>query len=481
MGIIKAICISLLILLIFTAGKCGNKSQTVTQSDNDKPFIYQGLSDEQLLDTLQYYTFQYFWDGAEPNSGMARERIHLSGLYPNNDEHVITTGGSGFGLMAILVGIERGFISRKQGLIRVEKIAEFLENADRFHGAWPHWMDGKTGKVVPFGKKDDGGDLVETSFLAQGLICVQEYFKNGIEREKLLSEKIETLWQGIEYSWYEKDASEVLYWHWSPNYDWEMNFPLKGYNECLITYIIGAATPYNTINPNSYHKGWAREGDIVKSQSNYGYTLDVKHNGNPSAGGPLFWAHYSYLGFNPKITSDQYANYWDINVAHTLTNRTYCIQNPKQYKGYSEDLWGLTASYSIQGYGTWEANGGRDKDDLEANELHMGYAAHNPDKDYGIISPTAALSSFPYAPDECMKVAKHIYFELGNKAFGKYGPYDAFSIEEDWFPKTYLAIDQGPIVCMIENYRSNLLWNLFMGNTNVKKGLERLEISVNKK
>ena len=473
---LKTILISFVVLIIACSS---NHVEDMPQNedDNNGPNIHQGLSDNMLLDTIQYYTFQYFWDGAEPNSGLAPERIHLSGIYPQNDKHVVTTGGSGFGIMAILVGIERGFISREQGLNRFEKIASFLENADRFHGAWPHWMDGRTGKVVPLGQKDNGGDLVETSFLAQGLICVQEYFKDGTESERQLSQRIKNLWEGIEFSWYERDGSDRLYWHWSPNYGWDMNFALEGYNECLITYITGAASPQYSIKPDSYHKGWARSGDIVKPSSKYGYTLDLKHNGNQSAGGPLFWAHYSYLGFNPMISSDRYANYRNINVAHTMMNRAYCIQNPKKYEGYGEDLWGLTASYSIKGYRQWEESGGRNRNDLNADETYMGYMAHSPSDDYGIISPTAALSSFPYAPEECMKVAKTIYFELGEKAFGQYGPFDAFSVEQDWFPQTYLAIDQGPIVCMIENYRSGLLWKLFMGCPEVQEGLNKLDFT----
>jgi hypothetical protein len=471
-----------ILLSIFILLPSCNKNQKIKTADNettkDGPTIYQGLSDEMLLDTIQYYTFQYFWDGAEEKSGLACERIHLSGIYPLNDETVVTTGGSGFGIMAILVGIERGFISRLDGLERFEKIADFLETADRFHGAWPHWLEGTSGKIVPFEEKDNGGDLVETSFLAQGLICVQEYFKDGSEREKILSEKVKELWQGIEFDWYQKDKSNVLYWHWSPDYEWEMNFPIQAYNECLITYIMGASSPDYSIEAESYHKGWAKNGDIVATTLNFGQTLTIVHNGNHSAGGPLFWAHYSYLGFNPKISSDQYANYWDINVAHTFMNRGYCIANPEKYEAYGKDLWGLTASYSIKGYQDWLDGGGRERNDLVASEIYMGYAAHNPDKDYGIIAPTAALSSFPYAPEECMKVAKNIYFNLGDKAFGKYGPYDAFSVEEDWFPQTYLAVDQGPIVCMIENYRTGLLWDLFMNCPEIIKGLNKLDFTI---
>ncbi|WP_448518859.1 glucoamylase family protein [Rhodoflexus sp.] len=412
------------------------------------------ISDDSLLNLVQYHTFQYFWDGAEPKSGLARERYHVDGNYPENDKHIVTSGGSGFGVMAILVGIERGFITREQGLERLEKIVSFLENADTFHGAWPHWWNGETGKVKPFSTKDDGGDLVETSFMLQGLLTVRQYFQQGNNREKELAARIDALWRAVDFNWY-RNGQDVLYWHWSPNHGWIMNFAIEGYNECLITYVLAAASPTHGVPAEVYHKGWARDGGIRQQPENqvFGRHLALRHNGAEKFGGPLFWAHYSFLGLDPRGLKDQYADYWEHNTNHTMINYEWCVANKLQHKGYGPHNWGLTASYSVE-----------------------GYAAHAPgeEHDLGVISPTAAISSIPYAPDKAIAAMRYWYDSLGEKVFGKYGFYDAFSEEADWFPQRYLAIDQGPIVVMIENYRSGLLWNLFMSAPEVKEGLRKL-------
>ncbi|WP_462319575.1 glucoamylase family protein, partial [Marinilabilia sp.] len=266
------------------------------------------ISDDSLLTLVQYRTFQYFWEGAEPNSGLARERLHLDGDYPQGDKNIVTTGGSGFGLMAILVGIERGFITREEALQRFEKIVGFLETADRFHGAWPHWLNGETGKVKPFSKYDDGGDLVETAFLVQGLLAVKQYFKDGNEVEEQLAERIDQLWRGVDWNWYTRGGENILYWHWSPNYDWKMDFGVTGYNECMVMYILAASSPTHPISPDVYHKGWAMNGEISEEYTTFGHTLPLKHHVDPQKGGPLFWAHYSWLGLDPRGLSDQYGN-----------------------------------------------------------------------------------------------------------------------------------------------------------------------------
>lgn len=414
------------------------------------------ISDDSLMTLVQYRTFQYFWEGAEPTSGMARERIHIDGDYPQNDQNVVTTGGSGFGLMAILVGIERGFITRDEGLKRLDKIVDYLGQADRFHGIWSHWIEGETGKVKPFGRDDDGGDLVESAFLAQGLLTVRQYFQNDHPSEKLLVEKINQLWEEMEWSWYINKEDNVLLWHWSPSIGFQKNHPIKGYDETLITYILAASSPNYPIPADVYHDGWARKGEIVFNAEPYGHLLELRHNGAEELGGPLFWAHYSYLGLDPRGLKDRFADYWRQNVNHTLANRAWCIENPLGFAGYGEKSWGLTASYSVN-----------------------GYAAHAPgeNKDKGVISPTAALSSFPYTPEYSMEAMRFWFENYGDKLFGPYGFYDAFSEEEDWFPQRYLAIDQGPIVVMIENYRSGLLWDLFMSAPEVKRGLVKLGFS----
>ncbi len=407
---------------------------TKKQIDIDSVATESRISDDSLMTLVQYKTFQYFWEGAEPTSGLARERYHIDGEYPQNDQNVVTSGGGGFGVMAILVGIERGFITREQGLERLEKIVGFLETADSFKGVWPHWWNGETGKVKPFSAKDDGGDLVETSFMLQGLLTVRQYFEGGTDQEKDLAERIDNLWKAVDFDWY-RNEKNTLYWHWSPNYAWDMNFSVTGYNECLIMYVLAASSPTNGISSEVYHEGWAKSGAIKNDPTHeqYGYHLALRHNSAEQYGGPLFWAHYSYLGLDPRGLEDRYANYWEHNLNHTLINRAWVVENPLDYEGYGPESWGLTASYSVQ-----------------------GYAGHAPGEknDRGVISPTAALSSIPYTPEYSLQAMRNWYENLDDKVFGEYGFYDAFSESENWFPQRYLAIDQGPIVVMIENHRS---------------------------
>ena len=411
------------------------------------------LTDDELMDEVQKQTFNYFWTYANSNSGMARERYLPSD--PSFDENIVTTGGSGFGLMAIVAAISRGYITKAQGIERLNKIANFLATANRFHGAWPHWLNGTTGNVIPFGTKDNGGDLVETSFLVAGMITVREYFKNGTSDEIALAQKFDVLWKGVDWQWYTNNQNK-LYWHWSPNYLWQMNFPLEGYNECLITYVLAASSPTHPIASAAYHQGWARSGAIVSAKTKYNLPLILKHNGAEEFGGPLFWAHYSYLGLDPNQLTDAYANYWDLNVNHSKINYLYCVANPKGFKGYGANYWGLTASYSRN------------------NDGSIGYDAHMPSNDKGIISPTAAISSIVYTPVESKALMRNLYENFKSQTWGVAGFYDAHSQQYNWVAPNYLAIDQGPEMVMLENYRTGLLWRLFMNAPEVKQGLLNL-------
>jgi hypothetical protein len=416
----------------------------------------QKLSDDELLTEIQKQTYKYFYEGAEPTSGLARERYHSDNIYPQNDKDVIATGASGFGIMGTIVAIERKFITREQGFDHLKKGIDFLAKADRFHGAWAHWML-PSGKAKAFGKNDDAGDLVETSFLAQALVCVRQYYANGNAQEKALAQKADELWKGIDWNFYRKDNENVLYWHWSPNSGWKMNFAITGYNECLITYIMAACSPTHGVPAEVYHQGWAKSGAINTNISLYGHPVKLKHNVGGQNVGPLFWAHYSYLGLNPRGLKDKYADYWEENKSHTLINYDYAIENPLNYKGYGKNSWGLTASYSVK-----------------------GYAGHMPSEDKGVISPTAALSSYPYAPKESLQMMRHLYENMKDKVWGEFGFYDAYSETYDWYPQRYLGIDQGPIVIMIENGRTGLLWKLFMSAPEIQQGLTKLGFTYSK-
>lgn len=410
-----------------------------TQMDSTDKFPQ--ISDNALLDLVQQQTFKYFWDFGHPISGLARERN-------NGNNETVTSGGSGFGIMAIPVGVSRNFITRAQGLARMQTIVSFLKNtAQKFHGAFPHWLNGTTGVVIPFSTKDNGADLVETSYLLAGLLTARQYFNGADAAETQLRTDINTIWDGVEWSWFRQGGQNALYWHWSPNYNWDMNFKIQGWNECLITYIMAASSNTFAIPQIVYKEGWARNGGMVTNGNYYGLPLPL----GPSNGGPLFWAHYSFMGINPTGLTDQYANYQTQTTNHAKINYEYCKANPRNYYGYSNLCWGLTAS-----------------------DIPGGYSASEPNNDLGVIAPTAALASFPYTPTESMNALKFFYYKLGDKIFKEYGFVDAFSLKDIWFANSALAIDQGPIIVMIENYRTQLVWNLLTSCPEVKNGLKNV-------
>lgn len=402
------------------------------------------LSDTALLTLVQKQTFTYFWDFAHPVSGMARERSNVAYDYGNE---VITTGGTGFGIMSIIVATERGWITRDTAARHLLKMVNFLLKANSYHGVFPHWLNGETGKTIPFSRKDDGADLVETSYLFQGLLCARQYFTAANRVETELRNRIGWMWGEIEWNWFTKSDEDVLYWHWSPNNGWAMNFPVRGFNECLIMYVLAASAERYPVSASVYHRGWVQSNFFKNGKTYYGYTLPLGFD----YGGPLFFSQYSFLGLDPRGLKDAYADYWEQNRNHTLINYTYSVTNPKKFKGYGENNWGLTAS-----------------------DTYNGYDAHSPTNDHGTISPTAALSAFAYTPDQSMKALKHFYYDLGDKIWGQYGFVDAFNESKNWYANSYLAIDQGPIIVMIENYRSGLLWKLFMSAPEIQKGLKKL-------
>ena len=407
----------------------------------DSTYKYPEVTDEELLTLVQEQTFKYFWDFGHPVSGLIRER--------NTSGHTVASGASGFGLMTIPVGIERGFVTRQQGIERLSAMIYFLgDKADRFHGAWSHWLHGETGAVKPFSTKDDGGDMVETSFVAMGLMTVRQYLDENVTTEKTLIDKINTILDEIEWDWYRQGEQNVLFWHWSPNYGWEKNMKIKGWNEALITYFMAATSSTHGIPKEVYDEGWTRSGDFLNGNDYYGITLPM----GPNYGGPLFFEQYTFLGLDPRNLVGHWGEkYWDQVVNHSLINREHCIQNPKGFVGYSKDCWGLTAS---DGY--------------------LGYSAHSPTNDKGVITPTAALSSFPYTPVESMEALKHFYYRLGDRLWGPYGFYDAFSIQDEWYATSNIGIDQAPILIMIENHRTGLLWELFMSAPEVQSALDKL-------
>ena len=397
-------------------------------TEYDRADKFSRISDDELLTLVQRQTFKFFWDYAHPVSGLARERL--------GSGDTVASGGSGFGLMTFPVAVERGFVSRDDAAARLRIIVDFLQNkAQRFHGAYSHWLNGSTGKAIPFSTKDNGADIVETAYLVQGLLTVAQYFDAPGEAD--IRSAIDAIWRGVEWDWFTRGGQDVLYWHWSPDYGWDMNMPIKGWNECLITYILAASSPTHTVNASVYHKGWAGSGSM-----------------RPDYNDPLFFAHYSFLGIDPHGLKDSYGDYWAQNVAHTRRNYEYCVSNPQGHAGYSASCWGLTAS-----------------------DIPGGYSASSPRNDLGVIAPTAALSSIPYTPEESLAALHEFYYVYGDRLWGEYGFHDAFCLDQGWFAPGYISIDQGPIMVMIENYRTGLPWSLLMKDPDISAGLSKLGFS----
>ncbi len=404
------------------------------------------LPEDELLEVVQRRTFGFFWEGAHTASGLALDRCPARANAPEGDDKA-AVGGSGFGIMALIVAVERGWVTREAAVERLGRMLDVLDRATCYHGAYPHFLHGRSGATIPFWRKDDGGDLVETSFLCMGLLCARQYFQEESPGERNLRGRITWLWEDVEWNWYTQGGREVLYWHWSPNNGWAMNHEIRGWNECLITYVLAASSPRYAISPRAYHNGFAAGRGFLNGRSYYGIELPL---GMPF-GGPLFFAHYSFCGLDPHGLEDRYANYGELNRRHVAINHEHCRVNPSHYKGYSERCWGLTAS-----------------DDPD------GYAVHAPDFDNGTISPTAALASMPYAPAESVSALRHFLSRHGERIWGRFGFVDAFCEQRDWYADSYVAIDQGPIVVMIENHRTGLLWRLFMSVPEVQTGLRTL-------
>ena len=438
-----------------------------TRFSNISSAATKPMTDDQLLTMVQEACFRYYWEGSEKISGLSKENI------PGRT-NMIAAGASGFGIMALIVGTERKFITRKQSITRFIKITNFLENAEKFHGAFPHFIDGPTGKVEPFfGTRDNGGDLVETSFLMQGLLTARAYFNKDDADERMIREKITAIWQNIEWDWYRRyPDSKYLYWHWSPDKEWIINHRLTGWNETMVTYLLAIASPTYSVPASLYYSGWANQDSTGRQyRINWGGTSDgsmytngktyfgIKLDVGVSNGGPLFFTHYSYLGYNPHQITDKYTNYFKNNRNIALINYRYCLKNPEHYKAYGDSCWGLTASDGPITYNACEPVKGRND---------------------GTIAPTGAISSFPYASVESMKALKNYYYNYGKFLWGEYGFRDAFNLTQNWCSEIYMGLNQAPMVVMIENYRTGLLWKLLMSDPDIKNGMKKLSIESQK-
>ena len=212
-------------------------------------------------------------------------------------------------------------------------------------------------------------------------------------------------------------------------------------------FVLAAGSRAHPVPAEVYHRSWATAPAFRNGRRHGGIVLPL----GPDWGGPLFLSQYPFLGLDPRGLRDAHADYEEQARAHALVNRAHCIANPHGWRGHGEDCWGLTAS-----------------DDPS------GYVAHSPTEDTGVITPTAALGSFPFAPREAMPVVRRLHDGLGDRLWGETGFVDAFSLHHDWVAESRLAIDQAPIVVALENHRSGLIWRLVMARPEIQAGLRAL-------
>ncbi len=397
-----------------------------------------------ILEQQQRAAFDYFRSGAEPNSGMAYESSR-------GNNRKITIGGSGFGMMSLLVGAERGWITREEAAEQVSRMIQFLMRADRYRGAWSHWYK-LDGRYAAFGDQKAAGDIVESAFMVAGLLAASEYFDRDIAVESKIRSDVEQLWNTIEWSGYTNDE-QTLYWIWYSLTD-QYKLKINGYNEALLPYLFALAAPEGHNIPVSvYRDGWLNgaPNSYKPNRTVAGYKLPF---GRHQYGGPLFFAHYSFLGLDPRNMADSRCDYWTQNTSHAMLNREYCYYAAPKERRYGNGIWGITA---CRGAGS-------------ANR----YSARSPHNDDGVIAPTAALASYPYTPLYSTQALLAMNAMEGLR--GDFGLGDSFNPAEGAYTTSNLAIDQGPIVVMIENYRSSMIWDLLSRNRHVARALALAEL-----
>ncbi len=402
---------------------------------------------EAFLTGVQAAGIRYFTDYAHPVSGLGREWGRVNP--PHHVRRVCALGASGMGLMNMVVGLERGLLpaaETRQLLLRILRFVQ--EKAERYDGALPHWLDGTTGKTIPFARIG-GADIVETAFFMQGLLVVREYFAGTDAVDTEIRTRADAVWRDVRWDRF-VDKKNRLYWHW-PIEGRKRPLLITGSNEGHIAYLLAVASPTHPAPDAVYHDGWVGTHRVL-NKDYYGVRLEV---GRPH-GFPLFWTHYSYMGLDPRGLRDKHVrDYFDHHRNAALVHWHHAKENPGGFEGYGPLRWGLTSSSGPDGYGGW-------------SPVH---------KDNGTIAPTAALSSMPYLPEQSLAMLEDLYAERGADLWGEFGFYDAFNDSRNWTAKGFwIGIDVGPIAPMIENHRTGLCWKLFMQAPEIKAAVARLGI-----
>jgi hypothetical protein len=415
---------------------------------------------DKLMNDEQEAAVRFYVDEALPASGLSPEGR------PGWGPTITAIGASGMGIENIIVGVERGFIPRQEGLDLILRQLRFLDTkAEKQKGAFGHWMDDGSGEIKPFMNPGTSVDLVETAFLIEGVIIAREYFKGDTPEEKELREIANRLSANVEWdkfmaraekdpsnpkktNWVHETNAPVMIWHWHP-VDGFSDVPVKGFNEALMCYLLGIGSETHPINPQSYYEGWMDpQRGLGKAREDFG----IKHSLGYGVGWPLFFAHYTFIGYDPKQVSYDGKSYFDHFVDACRIQQLYAKSRAGEFKGF-DTLWGQAASLYPKGY--------------RPNEPGP--------RDDGTIASTAALSSMPYLPEAVIPCMESMYLNYGDRLWGPYGFYNAINPTQNWVGQKYIGIELGPIAPMIENYRSGLFWKLFMQSPEARRAAKKIE------
>jgi len=409
-----------------------------------------------MLDDVQHRTFLWFWETTNPANRLVPDR------WPTQSFSSIAAVG--FGLTAYPVGVERGWITREQARQRVLTTLEFFTRAPKgpepagmtgYKGFFYHFLDMETGARF----RDTELSTIDTTLLLAGVLFCQSYFDRDHSDEARIRDLAEQLYLAADWSYFLTRAPLVTM-SWRPERgfsraDW------RGLNEAPILYVLALASPTHPVDAAA----WEAWTSTYKWQTFYG-----QEHINFA---PLFGHQYSHVWIDFRGIHDEYLRQKGIDLFEnarraTISQRAYAIDNPNRWKDYSENVWGLTACDGP----------GRGKLTVDGTERQFwGYmargAAATEIRDDGTIAPTAAAASIAFAPEIVIPAIAEMKKSYGDKLYQKYGFLDAFNPTRDWFDIDYLGIDQGPIVLMIENYRSGFVWDVMKKNPHIIRGLRR--------
>jgi len=440
------------------------------------PTSYATLSKSRqaLVDDLERRTFDWFWDSANPSNGLVPDH------YPG--ESFSSIAAVGFGLTAYGVGVERGYVTRAQAVERTLATLRFFKDAPQnaseddasgYHGFYYHFLDMKTGKR--FGRWVELSS-VDTTLLLGGVLFAQSYYDRDTPAEREIRELADTIYRRVDWPWMQPRAP-LIGMGWTPGgqfipSDW------KGYNEGMLVYILALGSPTHPVEPAAW-KAWTSTNDTTWGAF-YGQTF--------LSFAPMFGHQYSHVwvdfrGIRDDWNREHDLDYFENSRRATYSQRNYAIANPGHWTGYGANVWGLTAS---------NGPGGIVVEQGDKTLKFEGYTARGAGLDYisddGTIAPTAAGGSIAFAPEIVVPALATMKQRYGQSIYDRYGFVDAFNPsfhtrtglrtgrlvpELGWVDTVQLGIDQGPIVLMIENWRSDFVWKVMRRNPYVRKGLER--------